>query len=194
MKERSRSAISLRFAHHDHQLLIFTTRITNDIQPHCLPYNGPPVAAAMPPKPQPVASRPRKQQETRSPRELELIAALARRQYIRQITGRTPKQDFEPDKDELDDADSASDSDDLGAYLGESDDSDDGGLDADSDFEAKEDDGSNTIQLQAELLERLERGGSEGPGDAGFEEKSFESRDWALNETIGMCNRMVSRR
>jgi hypothetical protein len=120
VKERSRSAISLRFAHHDHQLLIFTTRITNDIQPHCLPYNGPPVvAAAMPPKPQPVASRPRKQQETRSPRELELIAALARRQYIRQITGRTPKQDFVPDQDELDDADadSASDPDDLEAYL-----------------------------------------------------------------------------
>ena len=173
---------------------IFTTRNTNNIlnQPHCFPHSGTLVAAVMPPKRQPEASRPRKQQEKRSPEEVQRAISSMRRRIFQQVTGRTAKQDFEPNQDELDSADSASDSNDLGAYLGESDASDDGGLDADSDYEAKEDDGLNTIKLQAELLERLEREGSEGPGDAGFGEKSLGFRAWAWNETKGMCRRMVS--
>lgn len=136
-----------------------------------------------------MALRPRKVQETRSPDELQWIASLAKRHFIQQIVGK--QDELNDDDDEGEDSDSKC-TDDLGAYLGESDDNDDGGQDADSEFEAKEDDGLNTIQLQAELLERLEKEGCGGPGDAGFEEKSFEARDWAWNETKGMCRRMVS--
>jgi hypothetical protein len=149
----------------------------------------------MPPKHQPDASRPRRKQETRSPEEVQRAISSLKRRIFQQVTCRTTKQEVEPNQEDLDDdegEDSDSDSHDLGAHLGESDASDDGGLDADSDFEAKEDDGLNTIQLQAELLERLEREGSEGPGDAGFEEKSLGFREWAWNETKGMCRRMVS--